>query len=162
MDYLKGYYKNMAINFDVIDKVVKVSDGVYVLELKDGKSSVFVTQVDACDAEELFKETYKKLLENKVDSYAEIWYFHNPQVKELFSEDEFINLAKKSSRFVCKTDGEVVYSIKFHTVNQILFKEDEEKAYAYNRIWKEFVNGLDAYMKVQTEKVLNKLNGEVM
>lgn len=153
---------DMAINFDVIDKVVKASDGVYVLELKDGRSSVFVTQVDACDTEKLFKETYKKLLENKVDAYAEIWYFHNPQVKELFSEDEFINLAKKSSRFICKSDGKAVSTIDYHTVKQILFKEDEEKCYAYDKIWKEFVNGMVAYMKVQVEKVLKTLNGEVM
>lgn len=118
--------------------------------------------IDPDTQEELFKDTYKKFLEDKVNAYAEIWFFQNLQIKDLFTENEFMELVKKSSRFVCKTDGEVVYSIKFHTVNQILFKEDEEKAYAYNRIWKEFVNGLDAYMKVQTEKVLNKLNGEVM
>lgn len=115
-----------------------------------------------CDAEKLFKDTYKKFLEDKVDAYAEIWYFHNPQVKELFSEDEFMELAKKSSRFVCKSDGKTVYSVDYHTVKQILFKEDEEKCYAYDKMWKEFVNGMVAYMKVQVEKVLKTLNGEVM
>ena len=73
-----------------------------------------------------------------------------------------MELVKKSSRFVCKTDGEVVYNIKFHTVNQSLFKEEKEKAYMYNKIWKEFVNGLEAYMKVQTKKILEKLNGEII
>lgn len=115
-----------------------------------------------CDAEKLFKDTYKKFLEDKVNAYAEIWYFQNLQIKDLFTEDDFMELVKKSSRFVCKTDGKAVSTIDYHTVKQILFKEDEEKCYAYNRIWKEFVNGLDAYMKVQTEKVLNRLNGEVI
>ena len=33
---------DMAINFDAIDKVIKVSDGAYILELKDGRSRVSV------------------------------------------------------------------------------------------------------------------------
>ena len=37
---------DMAINFDAIDKVIKVSDGAYILELKDGRLriSVVVTE----------------------------------------------------------------------------------------------------------------------
>lgn len=115
-----------------------------------------------CNIEKLFNDTYKEILENKVNAYAEIWYFQNLQIKDLFTENEFMELVKKSSRFVCKTDGEVAYSIKFHTVNQILFKEDEEKAYVYNKVWKEFLNGLEAYMKVQTKKILDELNREVI
>lgn len=37
---------DMAINFDAIDKVIKVPDGSYILELKDGKSNITISKDD--------------------------------------------------------------------------------------------------------------------
>lgn len=37
---------DMAINFGAIDKVIKLSDSVYMLELKDGKSNITISRDD--------------------------------------------------------------------------------------------------------------------
>lgn len=39
-------HADMAINFDVIRRVIKASDGIYMLELKDGKSRVSVVAME--------------------------------------------------------------------------------------------------------------------